>query len=192
MRETQFKKGQRSGVAERNWKPIGTILPDTEGYLRIKLREAVHGKEATGFGNTKVWPLYHRHVWEQYHGPIPPKHIVTFKDRNRANCAIGNLELMSMADNARRNAMWNRYPRELQLAIMANGALKRKLRRINGKEQNQRSAGSPVRDDRGSQRPRQADGDRARQGDQRRRANDHQLGKGRGGYGESDLRQRAR
>jgi hypothetical protein len=134
MRETQFRKGERSGKAAENWKPIGTILPDSEGYLRIKVREAVHGREATGFGNTKVWPMYNRYVWEQHHGPIPPKHVVIFKDRKRENCAIENLELISMADNARRNSTWSNYPRELAEAIQLQSVLKRKLRKLDGKE----------------------------------------------------------
>jgi len=134
MQETQFKAGERSGIAAKNWKPVGTILPDSEGYLRIKVREAVHGAEATGFGNTKVWPLLGRRVWEEHNGPIPPKHIVAFRDKNRQNCAIENLELMSLADNARRNTMWGRYPRELSEAIQALGALNRKLRAGNGEK----------------------------------------------------------
>jgi hypothetical protein len=140
MRETQFQKGGRSGIAAKNWKPIGTIQPDAEGYLRIKVREAVHGKEATGFGNTKVWPLYNRYLWEQHKGPIPPKHIVIFKDRDRSNCVIENLDLMSMADNARRNSMWATMPRDLAEIIQLNGALKRKVRFLDGKKQNGRSA----------------------------------------------------
>ncbi len=136
MKDTQFKRGERRGVAAKNWRPIGTILSDAEGYVRIKVREAEHGKEPTGFGNTKVWPLYQRYVWEQHNGPIPPKHLVMFKDGNRRNCAIENLECISMAENARRNRMWNNYPRELAEAIQLNGALKRKLRRLDGKEQN--------------------------------------------------------
>lgn len=135
MRDTQFQKGVRSGIAARNWVPLGTILPDAEGYLRIKVRDAVHGQEATGFGNTKVWPLYNRWLWEQQHGPIPPQHVVIFKDGNRAHCVIENLELLSMADNARRNSMWRNYPRELAEAIQMNGALKRKLRNNYGKKQ---------------------------------------------------------
>jgi hypothetical protein len=138
MRETQFKKGERSGVAARNWRPIGTILPDAEGYLRIKVREAVYGKEPTEFGNVRVWPLYNRHLWEQKHGPIPPRHLVVFKDGDRGNCVIGNLDLLSMADNARRNGMWQSMPRELAEVIQLNGALKRKLRMANGKEQDNR------------------------------------------------------
>lgn len=134
MKDTQFKKGCRSGIAAKNWKPIGTIRADSEGYLRIKVREAEYGKEATGFGNTNVWPLLSRRVWQQHNGPIPPQHIVIFKDGNRGNCAIENLELMSMADNARRNRMWNRFPRELAETIQLAGALKRKIRRLDGQK----------------------------------------------------------
>lgn len=134
MRETQFKKGCRAGAAENKWLPVGSIRADSEGFLRIKVREALPGEPA-GFGNGKAWPLLNRHTWEQHHGPIPPKHIVAFKDGDRSNCAIENLELISMADNARRNTMWKRYPREVALAIQLNGVLKRKIRRItNGKE----------------------------------------------------------
>ncbi len=144
MRETQFQKGARSGVAAENWVPIGTIQPDSEGYLRIKIRDAVHGKEATGYGNTKVWPMYNRYVWEQHKGPIPPKHLVVFRDRDRANCSIDNLELISMAENARRNRMWNKFPRELAAVIQLNGALKSQIRRLNGEEQDSGSPGPPV------------------------------------------------
>ena len=123
-------------MAALNWKPIGTILPDTEGYLRIKVRDAVPGKEPTGFGNSKVWALYNRYLWEQHHGTIPPRHVVVFKDGNRANCVIENLDLVSRAEMARRNRTWGRLPAELAQAIQLNGALKRKLRSAHGKEQN--------------------------------------------------------
>ena len=135
MRETQFIKGNRTGMAATNWRPIGTISPDGEGYLRIKIREAVHGQEPTGFGNCKVWPMYGRYLWEQTNGPVPAKHHVSFKDRNRLNCDIGNLELVSFADMGRRNIMWGRMPPELSAVIQLNGALKRRIRSIYGKEQ---------------------------------------------------------
>ncbi len=134
MKETQFQKGCRTGIAARNWRPIGTIMPDDEGYLHIKVREAQHGKEATGFGNTKVWPMYNRYLWEQNKGTIPPKHLVAFKDGDRSHCVIENLELISMADNARRNRMWNKYPRELAEAIQLAGVLKRKIRSVQNAE----------------------------------------------------------
>lgn len=146
MRETQFKKGERRGVAARNRRPVGTVLPDTEGYLRIKVREALHGAEPTGFGNTRVWPLLQRHVWEQHYGPIPSGHVIVFKDRNRANCERDNLECISRAELAERNRMWNRYPRELAEVMHLNGQLKRRLREYDGTKQDVGSAKSPVRD----------------------------------------------
>lgn len=142
MAETQFKKGEMAGAARAKWKPIGTVMPDTEGYLRIKLRERVPGAGEHGW-NSKIWKLLHHEVWEQAHGPIPPKHIIVFKDRDRSNCELDNLELISMAENARRNH-WTNLPPELGKATTLVGALKRKIRRRiekqkennDGKEQN--------------------------------------------------------
>lgn len=132
MRETQFKKGQRP----RDWKPIGTITTDRDGYKHIKVREPRPGeRNPGGCGRGYAWEFLHQHLWEKHHGPIPPKHAVVFKDGNRENCVIENLECISQGELAKRNAMWNRLPQELILAIAANGALKRKLRRLsNGKE----------------------------------------------------------
>jgi hypothetical protein len=124
MAQTQFKKGCRTGKAAQNWCPIGTVRTDKGGFQRIKVREAKYGKEATGFGNTKVWPLLNRHVWEQHKGPVPPSHAICFRDGKRTNCAIENLECISRAELAQRNVMWTRYPRDLALAIQMNGALK--------------------------------------------------------------------
>jgi hypothetical protein len=138
MRETQFRKGQRSGKAAELWKPIGTIQPDPEGYLRIKIRERTSYAEEPGW-HPNVWPLLSHYVWEKHKGPIPPKHAIWFKDRDRANCAIENLECIPMAEAARRNRMWNILPRELAEAIHANGQLKRKIRNLHGKKQDQRS-----------------------------------------------------
>lgn len=130
MAQTQFRKGERTGKAADNWRPVGTILADPEGYRRIKAREALPG-EHTGFGNAKVWPFLSRHLWEQTHGPIPRGYVVVFKDGDRSNCSIDNLELISRGDLARRNAMWNRFPPELIELIQLNSLLKRKLRKTN-------------------------------------------------------------
>jgi hypothetical protein len=126
MKETQFKPGVRQGAAARNWRPIGTIAVDAEGYRRVKVREGKKG-EAYGFGNTKIWPLLHRQVWEQHNGPIPEGHIVVFKDRDRGNCDIENLELITLAENMRRNTIHN-YPPEVRDAIRALASLNRAIR----------------------------------------------------------------
>lgn len=140
MAEGQFKAGCRQGVAARNWRPVGTILTDTEGYQRIKVREATAG-EAYGFGNVRVWPLLQRHVWEQHHGPIPPKHSIVFKDGNRKNCAIENLECVSRADLMRRNTVHN-LPKPIAQAYQLIGAINRQIRKRakHAEEQDRRSA----------------------------------------------------
>lgn len=126
MRETQFKPGERRGVSAKNWRPIGTVLTDPEGYQRIKVREATPG-EAYGFGNTRVWPLLQRHVWAQAHGPIQPGHAICFKDGNRKNCALENLELLTRRELMARNTVQN-LPKPLKQTIHALGVLRRRIR----------------------------------------------------------------
>lgn len=127
MKQTQFRKGERRGVAAENWRPVGTILTDTEGYQRIKVREARPG-EAHGFGNARVWPLLQRHAWEQTHGPIPKGYVVCFKDGDKANCADDNLELVSRRDLMKRNSVHN-LPKPLADTIQLLGALTRQIRK---------------------------------------------------------------
>lgn len=140
MAETQFKTGERRGMAKRNWMPVGTIRVDPEGYQRIKVREWVQG-EPHGFGNAKVWPQLHRHLWVQAHGPIPAGHSITFKDGNRQNCVLDNLVLVSRTDLMRRNTIHN-LPKALVHTIQVLGALTRQIRKRsrNGQEQDRRPA----------------------------------------------------
>jgi hypothetical protein len=133
MKETQFKRGERKGVAAVNWQPLGTISKDSEGFLRIKVRDARPG-EHTGFGNVKVWPLLNRYTWEQSNGPIPPGHAICFKDGNRDNCEIANLELVSRRELMLRNTV-HKLPKELAQIIQLRGALNRKIRSLS-EEQN--------------------------------------------------------
>jgi hypothetical protein len=145
MSETQFKPGARSGKAAENYRLVGTVLAaDPEGFLRVKVRD--HGPGCRGW-HPEVWPLVHHKVWEENKGPIPEGHHVAFKDGNRQNCAIENLELVSQAEMMARNTIWNVYPRELAELIQLNGQLKRRIRSSqNGKEQNVGSEGPSVRD----------------------------------------------
>lgn len=83
---TRFRPGQ----TPHNTRPVGYERIDKNGYVLVKVegeRKMVHK---------------HRHVWQQHYGPIPNGMLVTFRDGNRQNCDIENLELRSMADNARR------------------------------------------------------------------------------------------
>lgn len=143
MAETQFKTGERTGIALRNWRPIGTVLKDSDGYLRIKIREGKKG-EASGFGNVRIWPLLQRYVWERAHGPIPAGHAVAFRNGDRSDCDLRNLELITRRELMARNTLHN-LPKPLALAIQLNGALKRRLRRMD-EELDDGLAQPPVRD----------------------------------------------
>lgn len=140
MRETQFRRGVRQGVAARNWMPVGSIRVDPEGYQRIKVREWTPG-EATGFGNSKIWSLHQRYLWEQAHGPIPPGHSVVFRDGNRTNCVLENLELITRAELMRRNTI-HKLPAPLKATIQVLGRLTRQIRKRSrdAEEQDRRSA----------------------------------------------------
>lgn len=59
------------------------------------------------------WRLLHREVWKQHHGEYPPRGTaLIFKDGNRQNCDINNLELITRKQLMTRNSIHN-YPQEI-------------------------------------------------------------------------------
>ena len=116
----RFKKGNKP----HNTQPVGTINfrthKDNRTYAYVKIKDS-------------DWRLMHRVVWEQHNGPIPPGHVVRFKDGNTMHWDISNLEMIDMRNNMDRNSI-KRFPVEIQEVIKLNSKLKRK---INGTKQNQ-------------------------------------------------------
>lgn len=150
MASTQFKKGERAGAAQAKWVPIGTVKMNADGYLRRKIAdepEAIAGKG----GHSTNWEFIHRRVWEDAHGPIPSGYRIWWKDGNRENCALENLQILSGADHMARTTIHN-LPKPLKQVIQLTGALKRKIRNRekeqNGEKHAAGSAGSPLRDSR--------------------------------------------
>lgn len=117
MRETQFKKGQRPHTEV----PIGTEVERKDGYIWVKVTDDV--KPAR-----RNWISKNRHVYEAAHGRIPPKHIVTFKDGDKRNFALENLECISKRDNALRNSI-HRYPKDIVQLVQLRGAINRQINR---------------------------------------------------------------
>lgn len=113
-RSTTFKKGNEP----MNTKHDGYIRISRDGYEEIRVTK---GK------------FVHRHrlIWEQNNGPIPKGMIVVFKDKNPRNLTIDNLELITRAENMKRNTI-QRYPQEMVSTLKALGKLKKT---IHGKEQ---------------------------------------------------------
>jgi hypothetical protein len=118
VKRTMFKKGNRP----HNWKPDGTIVKRKDSSNRTYLYYKISDSN---------WVLYHNKIWIDYHGAIPAKHVISFKDGNTLNCDISNLELLSMAENAVRNSI-HRFPPELKELIKLKSKLTKKLN--NGKK----------------------------------------------------------
>lgn len=137
MQETQFKKGVLNGVAGRRFKPIGsTRLVD--GYLYRKVT-AVPGPW------TVNWRLESVLIWERARGPVPAGHALVFRNHDRTDVRLENLELITRRVLMARNSVHN-LPPPLAQAVQLLGALNRKIRRSpRNEEQDRRSAESLVR-----------------------------------------------
>ncbi|MEM7278739.1 MAG: HNH endonuclease signature motif containing protein [Pseudomonadota bacterium] len=128
--ETQFKRGDKP----HTWTPIGTEIVDSkDGYLKRKVQE--HGRQVDR------WRPVHVLLWIENNGPIPEKHMVRFKDGDKTNIAIENLECISFAENMRRNTL-HRYPKPLVDTIRAKGVLTRQINKAKkeNEKQDRRSA----------------------------------------------------
>lgn len=123
MRETQFRKGHQANPAKARL-PIGHERVNADGYLERKITEEGHGAQR--------WRAVHVLNWEAVNGPLPPGHALVFRDRNRMNTAVQNLELVTRAALMRRNS-YHRYGKDIALAIQARGQLTRQInKRLNG------------------------------------------------------------
>lgn len=125
---TLFKKGNRP----HTWVPVGTVyVSKRDGFQRVKVSDdMILPREVR-------WRLVHHLLWEQHHGPIPPGHIVRFRDGNVSNVVIENLECITRAENRKRNSI-QAMPPELANVARTIGVLKRVIGNKNknhGKEQ---------------------------------------------------------
>ena len=89
-----------------------------DGYLMVKLRN-------------RQYVLKHKWMWESEHGKVPAGYALKFIDGNPLNCVLGNLRLISRAENMANNTIHN-LPEDLKEVIR----LKNKINRIcDAKEQ---------------------------------------------------------
>lgn len=118
MRETQFKKG----VMPHTWVPVGTEVLDPGGYLKRKVTD---DRTVPSRFN---WQFVHILVWEKKHGPVPPAHAIAFRNGDKSDIRLANLELVSRREMLRRNSV-HRLPKALGQVIQLRGALVRQINR---------------------------------------------------------------
>lgn len=126
MRETQFKKGGLSGRAAARYQPIGAERISKEGYVERKVSDCRPA--------SRRWRGVHVLAWEAANGPVPKGHVIAFKNGDKRDVRIENLECISRRELMRRNTV-HRLPKPLADTIQLLGALNRRLRRRNHAEQ---------------------------------------------------------
>ena len=116
---TQFPKGHKP----HNWKPEGSIRTNVDGYKEIKVG--------------KKYVLLHRHIYVAQVGEIQNDEVIRFKDGNKSNLDLNNLEKISREEHAIRNSVHN-LPEDIKEVVK----LKRTITKLiteHGKRQNSRS-----------------------------------------------------
>jgi hypothetical protein len=124
MKETQFQKGVRQGVAVRLYKPVGTERISKDGYLERKANDDMPLQSR--------WRAVHLIEWEKANGPLPKGYAICFVNGDKTDRRLDNYGLISRGD----------LSPALKRTIVTLGSLKRRIRR---EEQNRGSTESPVR-----------------------------------------------
>lgn len=120
MAETQFKKGHVSA----NLMQIGDFrLSKHEHHWYIKVSMTARPVQ-------RRFIEWHKFIWMQANGDIPPKHVIRIKDWKRDEgpeaSTLDRLECISMAENMRRNTIHN-LPKTVVEAIQQRGRLNREI-----------------------------------------------------------------
>jgi hypothetical protein len=116
--ETRFRKGQWPVNKDHDFYVLGALRVNADGY--IEMRTSFHP-------GSSGWTALHRILWVDAHGPVPRGHALRFRDGDKLNVELANLELISRADLCRRNSVHN-LPLPLRSTIQVLGQLKRRIR----------------------------------------------------------------
>jgi len=114
---TRFQNGHRP----HTWRPIGTERISKDGYRERKVTDVGP--------NQRRYRAVHLLLWEQHNGPLPSGHAVVFKDGNKSNITLDNLELVTRKELMRRNTVHN-LPPEIKGVITAKARLTRVINRL--------------------------------------------------------------
>ena len=107
-----------------NYRPLGSERM-VDGFVQRKVTE-------TGYP-PRDWVPVHHIVWQEAgRGKVPKDMALTFRDGDRTNFALDNLELISRAELMRRNSVHN-YGPEVAKLVQLRGAIIRQINRREGK-----------------------------------------------------------
>lgn len=122
--------GGGKGLPSPRAAPVGTTRKSAN-YWFVKVREGRW---------PRAWRQVHHVVWEAEHGPIPPDHIVAFRDGNADNVAPENLALFSKSEwVAQRVHIEGRLPPDLAQVIRIKAVLTRQINQATKETHEQQS-----------------------------------------------------
>lgn len=96
---SKFKPGHAGARTQR----LGATSKRKDGRIFTKIASA------PGAFRTN-WRRSHFVAWETDHGPIPNGHTLAFRDGNRRNVAMDNLELITLSERLRRHCFLTTPP----------------------------------------------------------------------------------
>jgi len=111
---TRFKKGHLPHNAKG---APGTITIRNHKGVELKYIKLSRAK----------WRPLHRHIWLEAKKEIPKGYNLVFKDGNRMNCVLENLECISNKELMARNTI-QRYPPELQATFKLISKINKKVK----------------------------------------------------------------
>lgn len=128
----------------------GRLPHNTKADGVISIRTDKEGREYQWIRISKAkWKMLHVYNWEKVNGEVPNGMIIVFKDGDRMNCHISNLECITLQENMRRNSYWINMPRDMAHVVQLRGAITRKInkhiKKLKNEKQDQRPERSHVR-----------------------------------------------
>ena len=106
------------------------LCPD--GYLERKVRDYIPPPGVTtaeaNRQRQRIWRGVHLIVWEEANGPIPSDCAVCFKNGDKRDIRLDNLELVKRSELMQRNTIHN-LPPELKQTVQLLGRVNRQIRK---------------------------------------------------------------
>jgi hypothetical protein len=119
-----FLPGRIQGRAAQLLQPVGAERVNDDGVLQRKISDDAMPPHTR-------WRAVHRLVWEAAHGPVPAGHVVAFRPGMRTVTAdditTDRLELITRAENMRRNSHHTMLPPEVSRLVQLRGVLSRQI-----------------------------------------------------------------
>lgn len=113
----------QQGHCPHNYVPVGTEITDYRGYLKVKVADP------------DVWRFRHRMIWEEANGPVPDGYMIRFKNGNKKDCRLENLELVTASYFVTGANNFHRlYPGELGNIVRLKAKIKREIQKIMEKQ----------------------------------------------------------